>query len=807
MTTVTGHRVPDVGTVPPMASAAPRVGSLVVTRVCGLPVDVLDELAAPDTLRAIRDALGHQETADALAEQVADDLYDLVPTLDRAGRRPAVSLRRDVHNGRFSDRAGTAARDLAPLLDEAAGARLTEWAAAMRAARDRLAAAERALPVETRRAGEALASRLRSPDVAAGLALASPEFTRRLHTEHGAPTPDSRFARSATAYLTRTAAKTSPFSTLTTVGVTSFGAGTAMPPSRAVSSTRAIAVALLLACARHAAGLVDVRANTGLRFVDGRWWANLANYLVTDGFSVRYDELTSCELYDWLIPSLPTEPVRLADTAEPDLARRMAEIGLLQPVLPWPADTGRVFGALAGFLSDRAPASLTTAVDRLVHCETTIATTTDARRRTAAVIDARDAVGAAFAGIGRTAPAWVAGVPLCHETVTAPETGPLPDTVRDDLAEAARWLAPLTVRDPRYDQLVRCFVHRYGSGGVCTDATDFAYALLSTVDLTQPGVHSGRPAELRGHRTLGDASHAIFFQLAADDAAALTAGRYDLVVNLVHPGAAGLVARWAELPPLHATLGEFLHDWSHALHPDCRVYQVSSYPDWSDLQRPVIDTLPRLRCPGDLPDTGPAPAELSTITLAHDPATGTVQAYDRDGSPVAFRYLGTIPQHLLAGPVRLLCLLSDPWLLAGRVDRDPRWPDGATGFRPRVRQGRVVWARARWSVPAGDLPSADASASPVAFLAEVERWRRRHGLPGEVFASQLVRGPAGVVKEKPQWVGFEHPHSIWAALHQIRPDTTTVELVEALPGRGRHPMTGPDGRPVATEFVGLVRHA
>jgi hypothetical protein len=99
--------IPDVGTVPKSTTAMPRVAGVVVVRMSGLPVTAIDDLAAPDTMRALREAGEHERAAAALAGTVSEGLYRAVPTIgDQPARRTAVALRRDVHNGRWSARSG-----------------------------------------------------------------------------------------------------------------------------------------------------------------------------------------------------------------------------------------------------------------------------------------------------------------------------------------------------------------------------------------------------------------------------------------------------------------------------------------------------------------------------------------------------------------------------------------------------------------------------------------------------------------------------------------------------------------------------
>ncbi|HEV2371814.1 MAG TPA: lantibiotic dehydratase [Streptosporangiaceae bacterium] len=855
------RQIPDVGTVPPAHGAPATVAPMVVARIGGLPVRAVDDLAAPRTMGAVREAEDSRAAAGALAPAAGEDLYHAVPGLeeDRDARRAAIALRRDVHNLRWTARTEKAVRALLPLLPAAGAGRLRQWAQAIRRHHELLDDADEVIQGEVRQAGEAMLARLREPSLAAGLALASPEFTDRLLA--GSPGGlDSRLARSATSYLTRIALKTSPLSTLTTVGLTWFGRGEPNHPlvtpqpdpaaqaTRDISTARALPVALLLACARTpgAAGLLDVATNGGLLKADGRWVAALPTYVIADDFAFRVDEVTDCGLYEWLAGRLPTQPCRLDELhgpggglsgLGPELAGRLVDMGLLQPVTPWPVSAGQVLGPLAAWVRARGTPALhpfADALGRLARCEQTIVASPVAADRVAAISTARAAAIEAFRSLGQPAPPWVKALPLFHETVGALEGAVpnLPEVVRDDLVEAARWLAPLTVPDPLYGRLVSCFVHRYGVGGTCRDLIGFLYAFITAGgaerrwDAALPGGRprgaepgEGPPGErppadpdrLRGHHTVCDANHTLFFQLAVPAGAQVPATGHELVVNLLHPGTTGLAARWACIPALRDRLDAAVAGWVRELHRDCRVYQVSAYPDWADVQRPPLRTLPWLRCPGDLPNAGPLPADTSDMVLTHDPSTGTLQAYDRDGCPVAFSYQGTIPRHLLDGPVRLLCLLSDPWVTLGRLDRDRRVPGGSderanAGFRPRVQQGRIVWARARWSVGPEDIPRPGPGNTSARFLAVLERWRREHGLPEEVFVSQFVPGPAGMRKEKPQWLGFGHPHAVWAALRQIRPDAAAIDLVEVLPARDAHWARDEHGAPVAAEFIAMVRH-
>ena len=367
--------VPDIGTVPPLHGAVLAVSPALLARVGGLPVTALEDIGMPKTMRAVREAEDHRTAADRLIAAVEEDLYQIVPGLvaDRVARRTVLGLRRDVHNGRWTPRTVTAVDAVAPMLPGQAADRLRGWADAVRRCHESLHTADAALPAEMALAGDTMLRRLREPGVAAGLALASPEFTHRLLAGSTLSGMDSRFARSATAYLTRIAVKTSPFSSLTKVAMTSFADGVPTGGAdggaeRDMTTLRALAIGLLLACARdrRTAGLLDVVANTGLHRVDGRWLASLPSYVAAERLLFRHDELADCTEYDWAIGRLPARPHRADELSEPDgefaaagpeLVARLIEVGLLQPVLPWGPFDGAVLGRLADAMRSRVPAA------------------------------------------------------------------------------------------------------------------------------------------------------------------------------------------------------------------------------------------------------------------------------------------------------------------------------------------------------------------------------------------------------------------------------------------------------------------
>jgi lantibiotic biosynthesis dehydratase-like protein len=192
-------------------------------RVGGLPFETADRLTAP------RSAAWADEVLDGEARLRADGarLADLLEARvaghleDPKARRLLINLRRDVFNGR-APRGLDRAAALLPA-DEAAA--LNDWAQARTAHEDLLRAGTDILAEETAGCREELRRITACTDLRLGVQLSSPTLDEHLDAylgrvaERRLSKRERRMERSLLEYLYRTACKTSPFSTLTSVCV------------------------------------------------------------------------------------------------------------------------------------------------------------------------------------------------------------------------------------------------------------------------------------------------------------------------------------------------------------------------------------------------------------------------------------------------------------------------------------------------------------------------------------------------------------------------------------------------------------
>ncbi len=225
MTMVTRPAVPDSD---PDVAVDWRLAELFLLRTGGLPIDVADELSFTETAEwacrvlAAEDALAAEGNAlaDVLAAAVARTLAD-----DRH-RRLLINMRRDVFNRRPVH--GDTLAAVGDLLPPDEYERLLRWETEYRRGVALRAEGAAILAAETEARRDRLRGVAADTDLRQGIQLASPSLDRYLDSYLNAGRrPLSkrarRLERSLLEYLFRTACKTSPFSTLTSVNVGSLG--------------------------------------------------------------------------------------------------------------------------------------------------------------------------------------------------------------------------------------------------------------------------------------------------------------------------------------------------------------------------------------------------------------------------------------------------------------------------------------------------------------------------------------------------------------------------------------------------------
>ncbi|MEO3859320.1 lantibiotic dehydratase [Acrocarpospora sp. B8E8] len=191
-------------------------------RVGGLPYEAVVSLRSPRARAWAEGILDAERDLRLRAERISDTLGHAVARHreNQALRRDLVNIRRDVFNLRAP---GAAARDRAAgVLDAPARQELDSWCENRIRYADLLESGAGLAEAEVAESRQALRELAVDPTLRAGILLSSPSLDRYLPTYLNAGPGQlgkraRRIERSLLEYLYRASAKTSPFSTLTTV--------------------------------------------------------------------------------------------------------------------------------------------------------------------------------------------------------------------------------------------------------------------------------------------------------------------------------------------------------------------------------------------------------------------------------------------------------------------------------------------------------------------------------------------------------------------------------------------------------------
>lgn len=290
-------------------------------------------------------------------------------------------------------------------------------------------------------------------------------------------------------------------------------------------------------------------------------------------------------------------------------------------------------------------------------------------------------------------------------------------------------------------------------------------------------------------------------EIAARDTDAIGRGEYRLLLGFVGgPSGANLLGRFCHASPeLARRVREHLADeqahdreaiYAEIVHlPEGRIGNVLSRPV---LRSHEIPFLGRSGAPSDRQI--PVGDLLVTVT------GGTVQLWSKGLGCRVHPRLTTAHNYSREslGLYRFLASLQTQGVAPGL-----QWSWGAleaAAFLPRVTRGRLVLARARWSVPAEELSpvreAADIHGTDSApFSRAVETWRRGRGIDRRVAVAD---------GDHELLVDFAHPLVV-ASFYDLVKNRPKFELVEIYPPLDELPTRSPEGRFVAEILVPYVR--
>lgn len=798
-------------TRPGPAELAPYI----LLRFATLPYAALEHLRPPATSELVARQLRAESAMAAEAASLDPALFALVSRIepgDKHYRRQVLQLKREVHNATCTALAG----EIRGRIQEdfrAEGAELeaslVRWLTAQELLRKTQSELEPQLQDDIARVlRPALRAALQSPMFKRALAMASSGLIAHARRESRLPSkiqPDS-FERSLLGYLTRAAAKTSPFSSFmstTALGIDPRPDGRpeaeGLQHSCRMRLNRGVVARLRRVMASRGVGSPMVKANATIALLGGqRYRALCSRNVVVLGRPWRQQAVTTFQLHDSLSGVLlahlsdpPAPPAvwqsRFLDAGVPpervvELVPQLLERDLLQLDVGTDAFDPQPERSLPGMQSEEAEGAceVVAPVRRLVAaCEALDAGEIDGDRESQ-IAGLRDLELQAL-GDRSQEPFQNIALEDCWSSGMAGGIGSGQLVALDDVS---RFLSGQIGISPTYARLRDRFTAKYGKNGRCNDVLGFL--VEQGTQLVAAREYGDTRAE-EVHPAPAGATLAVTLQTQI---VAAEAGTEPLmVVNKVFEGAGWLAARYAFGETAeHRTLREGLTRWMDSVAGGRLPVDLIINGDSNDLQAHPRLTERVLRWPGEpLRDGTPGAVDIGDLALVHDAGRDLLELVDRQGRGIHLCYLGATMASPSWGIAYALAILTQPYQLM-RPAHKPSADEsrGEVEFVPRRMAGRAVLQRAHWWVSTAYLQRTWFARAGAARLVDVRREAARLNLP-EVFFARRQASLAGVsssvldANKKPLWVDVLNPFCL-ALVERLAANVEWLCFTEALPG-------------------------
>ncbi|NRR26432.1 lantibiotic dehydratase [Bacillus velezensis] len=824
-----------------------NIAPFVLVRAAGGSIKSLQCTDTESSVKYIENIISLDRTIENIKEPLNDILYKLISRIkddETNFLRFLLKLKRDIYNMRAVNISAEHQVMLKNRLSYADYNLLMHWYTSTCDRSKTMELAKRAFEEEIKEASKQLAKEMEDKEWQKGMALANPKYLASYNKyKIKLWRPHKQYARSSMAYLGRITVKTSPFSTFTKLGLSSFSSEEMSVPSSQKTSfcsiSKSICTELIFEMALHPelSQFLTYEKNISLRVIDQEHIQLIkSSYVILNGFAWRNDQLI-CE-------SVTTKQINIVKSIESGSYSKIKELisntpfkfndlivaQWIKPVIPFSRKSEQPLLDLYEMLKSievKKARRLARIVKWMQSCLDTLSLS-EAKERLRYHQMIIQLAKKAFQEITNNKPKSLQNEKLVYENVKLSEIHPpLGEYVKCDLEKISNKLRNYQFRTHLYDLLCEHFVSSYGKGGVCDNIQEFLFQFEQRKDrprLIKNALRKDkRTAErLEESRVFApySASSAppiatVFYQLASNHGSEedISAGDYRLIINQINSGL-GLLLRFQSMfKEEQSNLGELMRNWTHSLNSEAKIVHFPMIADFSNLQTDPGILSTSLRWPGENPMIDSNDLQLNELCLIHE-EPGILTFVDKEGCPIAPMYFGAVPQHMVQGPMSHLFTIMMPWINAfkGNWVSSPLFsaspPPEEVEFHDRIQEGRIVYRRARWRIPAFLFPHKEKSESEYAYYLRLKTFQKRYGLPDEGFLlGERVGISLNSKQRKPIYMNFNSYHSIEAAISTAAAehDLLSVTFTEALPNRYQHWLKNEEGQVIASEYMSLFK--
>jgi hypothetical protein len=800
------------------------VAPFALLRMATLPYKALDDMRLPDVERQLAQIIEIEQQLANYQQQLDTALFHSVSSIDDDAvkmRRSVLKLKRNIHNGRAANIDGQLYNEICDLLNPEDKQALADWNSAHEQLKVTTEIAEQSL-VDQRQSHlrTALRAPLNETLFKRALAFASLGVAIESTREKKLPTkakPDN-FERSLFGYLTRAAAKTSPFSSFMSMTVVPFDF-----EQKDQTVTRWHAQDLTHQCSTrinrgisgrlfNQAALVGVKNDEVLLHVNktfkqkdaqrysalcdrdivllGRPWTENRTAIfrlhekVSEVFTNNLDEATWSQWQQRLCDSTGATPAQVGALLDKFIRKGLLCIKPLTDTFDNEPEV-TVKNYLANSQLDQLKKTAQTVEQMIELTEQISADDSDKRAVKINAIKVLETRALNHLDTQRfdrfhntvLEDCWGSGV-----------KGKIPANGLPDLSSLHDFIASQLIIIPEYVKLRIHFIERFGEGGQCDNVAEFLTDIGNKlVEITEYGSavkqqKSERPPQ---GSQLGVTVQVQLVSPKNDSQAPL------IVVNRVFDRPGWLASRFCFGESSEQQfLRENVTDWIEALCPDSEPVDLLINGQNNDLQtHPKLTK--RAMCWPSQPRPGSEQDILNVddLIIRHDADSGLLKLFEGD-KPINLMYLGSTFPTVAWGISYVLTILTQPFSI-GRPNFKPPVLSNAEDVihKPRIEHDKVILSRAFSWVRSEHLMNKWFNNKGIQQLLDIKRDCIDKGLPTTFFAKPYnAPGDSGSISHKalhadrkPLWVDINNPFSL-TMLERIAQKNTWLSFTEALPG-------------------------
>lgn len=286
-----------------------------------------------------------------------------------------------------------------------------------------------------------------------------------------------------------------------------------------------------------------------------------------------------------------------------------------------------------------------------------------------------------------------------------------------------------------------------------------------------------------------------------------------LILNRIYAGAGCTFGRFAHLydGPEAQPARTLLRENLAAMQGDDMLFAELQGGHETNLNlHPMLSDV-ELVLPGERGSADPAGRiTLAELSIRHDAERDRLTLYcERLGKRIVPLYLGMLYPLILPELQTLLLHFSPPAILRTDVFARSQNSGEGTAFLPRIRYRSVLLERARWEVPAAQVPQRAGGESDYRYMRRLAAWREETGLPAQVFVKAMDLAVKRASSEqiggygfgnKPVYVDFAQPLCVGLFEHIAAGATGHLVFSERLPAND-DALAAPDGQHHTHEFI------